>query len=125
MLLTIVGLSLGWVAAQLKWIRDRHEALESRRCIRVYGVVPPPPSAPWSIRILGEEGISVISVYSKTLMAIYYRGDEAVSGGEPDQERLRDIKQLFPEAEVTYYDDPAVFGDYSREPRLSLESRAK
>ena len=70
-LLTIVGLSLGWVAAQLKWIRDRHQAIQWVNGHKTHSVVighhvDPPPyrrvDPPWQLRLFGEKGCDLISV---------------------------------------------------------------
>jgi len=96
LLVTLLGVFFGWLAVQVKWIRDRREALqlnESHRSSLLHSeikdIVAPYPAlhpilAPWSIRILGEAGRELILVV----------------GSEIDQERFSRLKRLFPEAEV-------------------------
>ena len=53
-LVTVLGVFLGWLAVQVKWIRDRHEVM-SRPGDRLHGYLGQ-TKAPWSIRIFGEQG---------------------------------------------------------------------
>jgi|SRR6185295_5946962 len=94
-LVTLVG-ALCWLGVQMKWIRDRHEAIQwaVRNHLRVGTVRVPtvdgggdgdePPSAPWSIRILGEPGIKTLRYNA--------RNDGSYSDST--------LKSLFPEASV-------------------------
>ena len=52
-LVTIAGIGAGWVAYQLKWIRDRHEF---RGRFYVFSFVPKdyPIQPPWSLKLFGE-----------------------------------------------------------------------
>lgn len=83
-----------WLGMQVKWIRDRHEALE-----RIYQDSPYPErtpgvvSAPWSIRVLGETGLEWVIVTQT--------GDEIA-----DRERQRRVQRLFPEANVSLMQRP-------------------
>ena len=95
---TVVGLTAGWLAQQQKWIRDREQA------IRVSGVEAYGPSkyTPWQIRLVGG-----------------MRPRQQV-GGHLGWRRLRHVptsevvryQRLFPEAEevlgldgIVYYRD--------------------
>jgi hypothetical protein len=79
-LVAVASVFLAWLTVQLKWIQDRHAALHLT--LRM-GAAP----APWSIRILGEQGVDRIGVQ--------YLGDERADGA-----RVRAIQLLFPEAHV-------------------------
>ena len=100
---TILGLFLGWVGVQLKWMRDRRQALEwmfpchARQLAAESGSLLPPlkgeyishpdTKAPWSLRIFGESGVERIKVYENWL--------------NPDARySVNDLRLLFPEAEV-------------------------
>ena len=92
---TVLGVFLGWLGVQLKWIRDRHEAL---RWLDAHQVVSPRDwtnwpviyhgNPPWSLRMFGETGVGTIAL-----------GFEAHPNDPFDVEQL---KALFPEA---YVDD--------------------
>ena len=82
-LVSLLGIVLGWIALQVKWIRQRHEATKLHDDVQyTWGE----PSAPWSIRWLGERGRQMIVL----------RDDES------EDERKR-IEGLFPEASVRSY----------------------
>ena len=100
----LLAIPLGWLAVQLKWIRDRHEALR--------GLMQPPSRAfildwsssfvherddvlPWSLRLLGESSVRQIFIL---------HGQES---------ELQPLRRLFPEAEVTA-DKSRVWGSPSR-----------
>ena len=79
--LTIFGV---WLGVQVKWIHDRHEALELEWvCPGAYVDVDYRP-APWSIRLV-EPGVPYISI------------DPDVA---QDPEKVSELKKLFPEAIV-------------------------
>ena len=85
-LVTVLGVFLGWVDVQLKWIRDRHEARSHHDALwTVYStpIGPWQPQAPWRVRIFGESGTATI----------YLRDEKS------DAE-LQRIETLFPEASV-------------------------
>ncbi len=100
-LLTVLSVPLGWLGVQLTWIRDRHQALQwIRHHHGSYGFYGTPPAdfeplwandqgpltlAPWSIRILGEEGIG--QIYLQHV-------DDSV------QVKLLGLHELFPEASL-------------------------
>jgi hypothetical protein len=102
-LVTLLGVFLGWLSMQVKWIMDRHEALQRVReghfgrinarmdldplVYHVYGAV----AAPWSIRILGEVGVARIEWAD-------------VSGSDPAANE-REFRRLFPEAELEAHRD--------------------
>jgi len=84
--LTIFGV---WLGVQVKWIRDRHEALKSitdRGGAFHEGFSDRMPTAPLSLRILGEPATGYILL-----------PEERASEGPG-------IKSLFPEAEVEAVD---------------------
>jgi len=94
-LITLLCFFLGLLGVQLKWIRDRHEALTryriSQLTIRQFvtprGIVDricdEPPPAPWNIRMLGERGVTVVFL----------------SPNDPaERQRLAD---LFPESKIS------------------------
>jgi len=113
-LLAVFGIALGWLAVQLKWIRDRHSALEHiSNCVVVWGdgrtktlqcfvrgdyrvpstysaYIDEPALPPWSLGLFGERGISVIALgmHDDTLNA-----------------RAEELRRLFPEATVEVLDD--------------------
>ncbi len=82
-LLTILGLFLGLLAIQIKWIHDRHEALvwmlplRARQLAMESGHALPPQKGkyvtgrkpPWILGIFGESGIERIEVYQDWLVA--------------------------------------------------------
>ena len=82
-LVTVLGVCLGWLGVQLKWIRDRHEALKESYVQSVPGHSRSRP-APWSIRVLGEQNIYMIMV------KIPKHSEHQVDAGKR-------LKQLFPE----------------------------
>ena len=84
-----------WLGVQVKWIRDRHEALQLHDSISVdfYGGIivegggsrmishSPKAKAPWGIRIFGEAGVGTILV-------------------DPPETDYSRLTALFPEAKV-------------------------
>lgn len=100
---TILSVALGWLVVQLKWIHDRHEALEWLMQLRARQVaaqngskIPPRRGicisnsgfkAPWKLRILGESGVQWIEV-DQGLVKL---------GAPYTPDKLR---TLFPEAEA-------------------------
>ena len=105
-LLTVFGV---WLGVQVKWIRDRHAALawiatSGYSWVVPYGfsaedfVAKPAPDdpcytrAPWSIRMLHESGIARIRIYrSESGETFDYQSVD---------EKLRELKRLFPEADI-------------------------
>ena len=94
-----------WLGVQVKWIRDRHEALEWIRrqpnydsTMEQYGgsgrsddwKIGRPP---WSLRILGESGVQMLSFYAASESEFH----------SPIYERHPEITRLFPEAGVSVY----------------------
>ncbi len=88
-LIALASIPMGWVAYQLNWIRQRHDALSGRK---MYGVkeiiisgfpIPQPRTAPWSLRLFGEDGYE----------------DFMLDLPEDDPELSR-IRALFPEAHI-------------------------
>jgi hypothetical protein len=102
-MVTILGVVLGWLGVQLKWMHDRSEALRwiadfrARQLAAESGSVLPPMKgewvshasvkAPWSLEILGETGVERLEVYQGWL-----NSDSRYS--------LNELRSLFPEAEV-------------------------
>ena len=85
-------LPMGWVGAQLHWIRQRHAALTWIDSLSeddyVYGDYPfdfHSVPAPSSLQMFGERGIAIISL-----------GPERRT--RPDPYTLDDLRKLFPEA---------------------------
>ena len=80
-LLLLLTLFCVWLGVQVKWIRDRHD-LNELRAPGFYRSVDSCP-APWSLRILGEKGVSII-----------------VLSPDAQAPEARKLKQLFPEARL-------------------------
>ncbi len=80
--LVLLTLFCVWLGIQVQWIKDRHDVLARYPDISDSAC----PSAPWSIRILGERGVGVILL-----------------SGADDAERER-IVGLFPESQITNWD---------------------
>ena len=87
-LLTLFGLAC-WVSVQVKWVRDRHQAVDR------LGFSEERVNAPWSIRIFGEPGY-------KNVYVIIRRSDQPTAD---DQRIKREIEPLFPEAEVQFLEE--------------------
>jgi len=92
-LLTVLGIFFSWLAIQIQWMRDRHEAIEWLRghSAQTVNLAGPSCPAPWSLRILGERGVSWIVIEGLNFPS--------------DRERERrghELQRLFPEAEVHY-----------------------
>jgi len=84
-LVLALSVPLAWLSVQLKWIHDRHQALEHHDALIVFWAAGnSDPEAPWSIRIFGEKGRTAITL----------RDDKS------EAERTR-LKKLFPESIVT------------------------
>jgi hypothetical protein len=86
-LVTILGVFLGWLGVQVKWIRDRHEALEWVRQHEhpmAFQAVEPKPM-PWSLRMFGEAPTRYITIQVP-------KGEKAA--------RVRELEELFPECHV-------------------------
>src|SRR4051812_48362793 len=82
--LTIFGV---WLGVQVKWIRDRHEAIQSTTA-----TIGWPGVAPLSLRVLGEKGAGVI-------------GCDWTGDIEVDRALRNRIQRLFPEADVVLVDE--------------------
>jgi len=72
-----------WLGVQVKWIHDRHEALEWLGKDQTYSQAGKKP-APWSLRLLGEEGVEFICIHT--------------SGPGQTVEDQKRLERLFPEA---------------------------
>ena len=89
-LLTFLGVAFGWLSVQVKWIRDRHRAVDRLRLSMEEGV-----NAPWSLRIFGEPGY-------KGVYIVIDRWDHPTA----DERRIkREIEPLFPEADVQFSEE--------------------
>ena len=76
-----------WLGVQVKWIRDRHEAVDRLRFGMEDG-----GSAPWSLRIFGGPGYKSVAI-------VVNDPDHPTA----DQQRTkREVERLFPEAEVYF-----------------------
>lgn len=84
LLLTIACLVAAWLVPQLRWIRERHRALDD---LAAPNAVESPfgNSAPWSIRLLGEQGYDRIAW---------------VQTGTRDESIATRLRELFPEARI-------------------------
>ena len=89
MVVTLLCVLLGsWLGVQVKWIRDRHEALRTRFPKQNFSKYH--ADAPWIIRILGESGmLPRWSIIAKT--------DEQL-------EKAYELRRLFPETDVSIKD---------------------
>ena len=106
--MTVAG-ALGWLGNNLRWIYERHDALAHLHigsyaspritvCNNVQMDFHNPEQIaaaardvkpPWSIRLLGEAGMSTISVYG------------------PDNAKIAEkLRRLFPEASVNFQESP-------------------
>src|ERR1051325_4626005 len=92
-LLALMTLFCVWLGVQVKWSRDRHEALAHEHVCRI-GLCYRP--APWSIRILGERGYEQLFIYHVAAS---------------DARHAKVMESLFPEARVELETLPAVLVD--------------
>ena len=107
-LLTVFGV---WLGVQVKWIRDRHQALGEKHYGRVFAGIP--RQAPWSIRILGESGYALVRAHT----------DPACT--DEDNKRIEcELKRLYPEAEDVSA-GPRPDGTLRSTHTLPLKSRTK
>jgi hypothetical protein len=98
---------MGWIAIQLKWIQDRHEALDWVMNINARGNIRSLVTgrsrwmpAPWSIRIFGERAEEWIRFDASRL-----------DDGDDASARLRHLQRLFPESDVRPW-DPSDIPDW-------------
>jgi len=70
-----------WLGVQVKWIGDRHGALQSKN------LMPYPGEAPLSLRIFGERGFSAIGI-------------DGTADAHADESQYEKLQILFPEADV-------------------------
>jgi hypothetical protein len=101
--MAVLSALLGWLAMQWRWLDQRRAALRwihdvrARQLAVERGESPPPRKgtyvqtsrspAPWSLRLLGEQGVGRLRVYRRYI--------ESQDGYELDE-----LRRLFPEAEV-------------------------
>lgn len=79
-----------WLGVQVKWIRDRHAALAWAEAHAAVGEEAYPAAtrdAPWSLRLLGEDGVTMIVICS-----------------DDKEYSLEGLKRLFPEADIAQAD---------------------
>jgi hypothetical protein len=104
-----LGVFLGWLGGQLKWIHDRREAqrwiidVRARQLARERGSSLPPEkgryvshdgiNAPKSLQIFGQAGVGRVEVYQEWL-----NSDAFYS--------LEELRRLFPEADVKAVPSP-------------------
>src|SRR5947209_5424535 len=81
-LMVIVTLLCFWLGMQVKWIRDRHEALRGSNVLLRPDDYDGPAQAPWSIRIFGAKAVAGIDCPKDTRR-------------EERQEKMRMLRQLF------------------------------
>jgi hypothetical protein len=92
-MVAIFGTSLGWLAVQVKWIRDRHRVFQLASGVSETELVGfEGNSAPWSIRLFGEPGFSEVWVMV----------DDEEHPTERDQAIKRNAEVQFPEADIRY-----------------------
>jgi hypothetical protein len=96
---TVFMVVSSWFAVQIKWVRDRHNALHWIESTQddppfyggtVGGIEPPFPDddrTPWTLRLLGEKGVGMVLVDDHWL-------------GPSAPYSLDELRRLFPEAEV-------------------------
>jgi len=82
-LVTVVGVSLGWFCVQMNWIQDRHSALKAAIDYRYS--VDPTANLPFGLRLLHEPSVAVISI---------------VTTPDEYQSRISQLQRLFPEADM-------------------------
>src|SRR5581483_7339295 len=84
----MLSLFLTWLTIQLRWIRERHVALDLRG--QTHTLYDGPP-APWSLRVLGEQGVRGIAVFRD--YNDWGRGPEL---SEADRCSIERLESLFP-----------------------------
>ena len=98
----LLGVGLGWLGSQLRWIQKRNEArrwiypLQERQMAVSTGAPVPPKkgiyvqrsvsAAPWSLAVLGEVGVERIELNAR--------------GQSNDKYSTDRLQSLFPEAEI-------------------------
>ena len=98
-----------WGGLQVKWVRERHAAmrwLEGRGGSWRYAV-DPKQSLPWTLAVLGEPSVAVLSL---------------VSTPEEHKTKVPELGRLFPEAEINEVIDYS--GQWTRFRSADLNSRA-
>jgi len=78
-LLTLVGIAIGWLSIQVKWVKDRRAAIHSYSFVRGHDG-PATAKLPWQLQLCGE--VPVVRLYAYS------------------DEDFAKAKRLFPEAEV-------------------------
>ena len=99
-LLTLVCGITAWLAAQFRWIHDRHEAISSETFWEedIERIAPSGHPAPWSLRVFREKGIDCLVIVD--------RGDIDLA------KETHRASRLFPESTIKVYD--------RREPRPNV-----
>ena len=106
---TLVGLFLGWLGVQWKWLAGRREARRWLGAAKESMVSPAMPGkfrvdAPWSLRLLGEDGIVGIGL------------DEVEFAG-PVPYTPEELQHLFPEARI----EPSRDGRFVSDRRQAVD----
>jgi hypothetical protein len=78
-LFVVVTMACVWLGMQVKWIRDRQRAIDT---VSGWSLGA---RAPWSIRLLGEQGVDRIVLDPQTAKK---------------RERVQQLRHLFPEAKL-------------------------
>lgn len=91
--MTVLGVLGGWLGYELNWIRQRDGVVRAQ--VSWEPGLPDSPPAPWSLRLLGENGVGTV----------FY------DGRLPPREQTAEItrlRNLFPESHVA--EAPKSFG---------------
>jgi len=102
-LVTIVAAPLAWLAVQLKWIHDRHDAwdwaMDYNEPVLV-SLAPPEIEFPWVLRMLGEKSHATTLYFSPRTAE--------------EKEPVSRVRALFPEANVLEGTAPWARHDFER-----------
>jgi hypothetical protein len=90
-LLVAVTIFCVWLGWQVKWISARHSQLKTKYASGI--VVGRPAESPWPLAYFAEKSVQYIELVQEE------RTSKAV------RQQVMALKQLFPEAEIAYYDD--------------------
>src|SRR6185295_13425527 len=95
LVVAILGVFHGWLGVQLKWMYDRHEALQwalDHKEPVVISLEPPEVELPWQLTLLGERP-------QRTTFYFAPCTDEQLA-------QIERVRKLFPEANVQYGNAP-------------------
>ena len=85
MVVTVLGLSAGWLTNQIKWLRDREQAIEglhrshlpdvppNRRVFSRFSLGHTPENTPWLMRVFGVRAISGLGLVQPADVDRYQR----------------------------------------------------